>query len=677
MAGNLTAMIASIFSGGVTPDPYFEYTTLLLPGNGTNGAQNNTFLDGSTNNFTITRNGNTTQGTSSPFSQTGWGNYFDGNGDYLDLSDNAAFQFGSGDFTYECWVFPIKAYGSTVSQGLISYGVPGMFNNTYTINLQLNPTTGYAEINVGYTTVVTGTTQVPLNQWSHIVACRTSGRTSVFVNGIREATSTTSVTITTSAGAILRLGGQWYANSADRQLGGYLSNVRVIKGTGPYDAASTTINVPTAPLTAITNTSLLTCQSNRFIDNSTNNFAITVTGSPSVQAFSPFNPLLPWTAANNGGSGYFDGSGDYLSAADNAAFTLGTNNWTLEGWFYANSYPNYARLWGQSTAGATGNNAVGLFFDTGGIGTGINIRYGTTSNQTNDTGFITIDAGKYQWHHIAVVRDVNTMRLYFNGVQKTTVSLTGVTIYDSSAVFAIGANSGGTENWDGYLSNVRLVNGTCLYPNGTSFTPSTTPFTAITNTSLLLNYTNAGIYDATSKNDLETVGGAQISTAQSKWGGSSMAFDGNGDYLLGPSSQYIAFPSDFTFECWLYRTASTGEGTLFYNPTSGGINIFMNISSNWGIASSGIAVDNNFGSPPSTNTWNHIAVSRSGSTIKAFVNGTQVFSGTNTKSYVAGSVQVGFSSFGTITGYIQDLRVTKYARYTSNFTAPTAAFPTL
>jgi len=58
----------------VDSDPYFNYTTLLLPGNGTNGAQNNTFVDSSTNAFTITRNGNTTQGTFSPFSQTGWSN---------------------------------------------------------------------------------------------------------------------------------------------------------------------------------------------------------------------------------------------------------------------------------------------------------------------------------------------------------------------------------------------------------------------------------------------------------------------------------------------------------------------------------------------------------------------------------------------------------------------------
>ena len=91
----MTGILLSLLGGKVSvePDPYFEYTTLLLPGNGTNGAQNNTFLDSSTNNFTITRNGNTTQGTFSPFSQTGWGNYFDGTGDYLTATNNRADQY--------------------------------------------------------------------------------------------------------------------------------------------------------------------------------------------------------------------------------------------------------------------------------------------------------------------------------------------------------------------------------------------------------------------------------------------------------------------------------------------------------------------------------------------------------------------------------------------------------
>ena len=51
------AVLGGNWPAAVQPDPYFDYTTLLLHGNGTNGAQNNTFLDSSTNNFTITRTG--------------------------------------------------------------------------------------------------------------------------------------------------------------------------------------------------------------------------------------------------------------------------------------------------------------------------------------------------------------------------------------------------------------------------------------------------------------------------------------------------------------------------------------------------------------------------------------------------------------------------------------------
>ena len=111
-------LIRNVLGGvaGGPRDPYFNYTTLLLPGTGTNGAQNGrtgpaagyrdgTFLDSSTNNLTITRNGNTTQGTFSPFSQTGWSNYFDGTGDYLTAPSNTAFNISTGDYTFECWIY--------------------------------------------------------------------------------------------------------------------------------------------------------------------------------------------------------------------------------------------------------------------------------------------------------------------------------------------------------------------------------------------------------------------------------------------------------------------------------------------------------------------------------------------------------------------------------------------
>jgi hypothetical protein len=77
------------------------------------------------------------------------------------------------------------------------------------------------------------------------------------------------------------------------------------------------------------------------------------------------------------------------------------------------------------------------------------------------------------------------------------------------------------------------------------------------------------------------------------------------------------------------------------------------------------------------NTWTHIAVVRNGSTTTLYINGTSAVSNTNaiyngsSKLGIGGRVDGAFYA----TGYIDDFRITKYARYTANFTAPDQAFP--
>jgi hypothetical protein len=93
-------MFAASKSGSVSEptDSKFNYVTMLLHGNGTNGAQNNTFLDSSTNNFSITRNGNTTQGTFTPYGAN-WSNYFDGSSYFTSSTSQIV---PTGSFTVEC-----------------------------------------------------------------------------------------------------------------------------------------------------------------------------------------------------------------------------------------------------------------------------------------------------------------------------------------------------------------------------------------------------------------------------------------------------------------------------------------------------------------------------------------------------------------------------------------------
>ena len=680
MAGALTAAIAAAFAGSAAPssDQYFEYTTLLLPGNGTNGAQNNTFLDGSTNNFTITRNGNTTQGTFSPFSQTGWGNYFDGSADYFNVTD-AAFN-PSGAFTIQLWFYPTD--NTTTYQGLVSTWPDGLAP-AQGIQIWKASSTGQVSIgnaSTGGTTIASFTWASYLNQWNHLAVVRNSSDScAVFLNGTRLAAP---VTKSGSPGQTTLTIGRAFPNNANYYFQGYMSNVSFVSGSNVYDPASSTITVPTTPLsTSTTNQALLTCQANRFIDSNTATTAktITVNGNPSVQAFSPFNPTASWSAATYGGSGYFDGSGDYLAAGSNAAWAMSTGDFSIEFW----TYPTVLGVDGgyvsaDYTTGFHVAQASGTLY------------FWVANSQINATSALSVN----QWQHVVCTRASGTSRIFVNGVLKQTGANTNSVAQNS---LYIGTSSHAlTEEITGYLANVRVVKGQIPTTYATSsttigaqiFTPPTSPLTTssqgvtASNTSLLLNFTNAGIYDATSKNDLETVGNAQISTTQSKWGGSSMSFDGTGDWLLIPDQppQRIG-TGNFTVEMWVYRNSSGTYGLAGKGTGSTGWLVSLN-SSNQVVFTYGSSTITSSGTVSAT-TWTHIAVVREGTSTnqtKIYIGGSNDGTGTvstdfnQTNSMYIGADRTGGSAANA---YVQDVRITNYARYTANFTPPTAAFPTL
>jgi len=190
---------------------------------------------------------------------------------------------------------------------------------------------------------------------------------------------------------------------------------------------------------------------------------------------------------------------------------------------------------------------------------------------------------------------------------------------------------------------------------------------------------------------LETVGDAKISTAVSKFGGSSMFFDGTGDYLIAPYSQISDFGTgDFTVEFWMNASAAgtyvavVGTQSIPGNSTAGMWRVSNRFNSANGLyfnyTTGSSFIDVTFSTTNyNDGTWRHIAVSRASGSLRAFVDGAQVGSTTSvTQNLTSGQrVNVGWNSQDGqfYTGYIDDLRITRgFARYTANFTPPTAAF---
>jgi len=169
-----------------------------------------------------------------------------------------------------------------------------------------------------------------------------------------------------------------------------------------------------------------------------------------------------------------------------------------------------------------------------------------------------------------------------------------------------------------------------------------------------------------------------------KWGSGSISVS-SGNYLTAPSNVLLPFNTgDFTIEFWAYWNggAFTNYATVIDTRNgsfAGGLAIAANITTGaWYIS---IAAQEILSTTAAAASWQHVAVTRQGTSLKLFVNGTQAGSTyTSSDNFSNTTLRVGVRPDNQYpwNGYIQDLRITKgYARYTANFTPPTAAFPTL
>jgi hypothetical protein len=286
----ITQYIATSSPGGITG-------TLNQAGSGTITVSG---LTGGTNyTFTVKAVNAVGQSAASSSSNSittdppvGYGStYFDGSS-YLTTPTGQNYVGGSGDFTIEFWFRPtgVSGQGGDGAQGIIGGGTS---SNGSSSSIAIRLANGSTQETKrwqfwisGYDNSATGSSTVSYNTWNHVALVRSGGNCRLYINGTLECQQSNGYSIPTSYSIYA---GRTYNDYGGEYANGYLSNLRILSGTALYTSNFTP---PTTPLTAITNTTLLTCQRNGFVDNNTQLTPKTVSvggGNPSVQTFSPFS----------------------------------------------------------------------------------------------------------------------------------------------------------------------------------------------------------------------------------------------------------------------------------------------------------------------------------------------------------------------------------------------------
>ena len=314
------------------------------------------------------------------------------------------------------------------------------------------------------------------------------------------------------------------------------------------------------------------------------------------------------------------------------------------------------------------------------------------------------------WYHIVIVWDSNNataderMQLYVNGERVTAFDTENYPTQNEDSVFPsttygdfrIGFNeytSG--EKLDGYLAEVNFIDGHAKLPTDFGEFDATyghwkaKKYTGTySGNSFYLPFDNEG-----TKHTLTANGNVQHSTTQNKIGSSSMVFDGTGDYVSVSDPSDIKGLGDFTIECWVRPDATSFSGSRFIMGNGEGSDSaatigFIQKGSDGKVYFHGYIgstayhpdYSNTVGVSVSTTAWTHVSAVRSGGTITVYKDG--VSQGTISNSSAVNTPSSNAYSIGRLgsynglyyDGYLDEIRISNNARYTSSFTPSTTAF---
>lgn len=637
---NVSLLLHMDYNATVNADTYISNTYLWLKFDGANNST--AILDSSPSNQTVTVVNayiTTVQSVSGGTSCA-----FNGNG-YLNASVPGG--LGAGSFTLEFW------YYKTSASGWI-FNSRGTGDQGFDINHDLQTTRN----NVVLFSAVGG---LSINTWYHVAYVRNGTTFTRYVNGTANGSRTETLNFNSD---IMQIGA---APNQNGYLYGYMDNVRVVRGIALYNANF----VPPA-------TSDLGVVS--FADSSSKNLALSPISGPTISSSK---------SVFGGHSGLFGGAGASLSTPQSPHLNLGTGDFCIETWIYVLSQSAlYSCIVGSGQTSFQSGCVYWMSYGNTGTTYAKKFIFGTfTTNPI--VGSVTTPALN-QWYHLVVTRLNGVAYMFVNG------TLEAFNANSESLDLSVNSMYIGRNGWDGangylnaYLDDLRITKGAARHT--LSYSVPTAPFTVqndalYASNSLVLHmedYNGSTLFADSSVNTVAITpyGGAQISTAKSKFGASSAYFNGSDSYLVIANSSLFDFGSTLTYEGFFNFPQTPTDMAILYKGTYG-----INESLYFRVTSTGLIVGNGASSISSSgftwnlNQWYHIAlVLQTGGRAIVFIDGQRVASGVITLGNVSANIVIGAgpsnNPYWKLNAYVDEIRLTKGVLRYPTFPVPTRPHP--
>ena len=577
------------------------------------------------------------------------GMFINYNSEGLTLAADNDFDILDGACTIECWVWsdPAGNPGVVLQQGssAAKHGLYFFHQNQY-MNIRIYNNNSNLK---------SGGWEIFDRVWTHLAFVReANGDCAAYGNGTAIWSGFNIDALTSTATQPFYLG---WNGSGNTDFRGAISNFRIVKGTALYTSSF----IPSFNLYAVSNTTMMTLNDTTLADKSSEN-------NTSLLSFRGSTAIAPSYSYPWGGGSIFSNS---TPAFTYTAEDMGTDSWTWECWvscenlYYDRALYQHGQdtgswgiyITGDTNAASTSKGKIRVY-ESASSGSPAETVLATSTNRIwhkdDSTTLIKNPSpatSYYQyWNHVAVTFDdsTNTGQIWIDGVPDATFTKSSAWTFTNTTasigkdpVVKSGWYNSGRSFW-GSLQDMRLVKGTVVY-----------------------------------------------ATPASHNTGNSTYFDGNGDYARVPNDARFAMGTgDFTIEGWIYPyDSATNQGYFAIGGTNAdGFNSGnyatsltllrgYNVGGNLTFYGNGAETAFNDQVNPAPNTWFHFAFSRSGSTLKVFIDGVQKYTGTDGTNYsgqgciLGGGYSTGYLSYFDMSNF----RIVKgTALYTSNFTVPTA-----